>query len=98
MTEYNNGTKYCIKFDTDNQKISLMHDDMTLLTNYPGERYMSGFGSGIQITNAPSGPIKVYQRGFIGTPGNIEITNSRGSRATITMLATGRVYVTYSMQ
>ncbi|HET6488740.1 MAG TPA: prepilin-type N-terminal cleavage/methylation domain-containing protein, partial [Syntrophales bacterium] len=25
MTEYSNGTKYCIKFDTDNQKISFMH-------------------------------------------------------------------------
>jgi prepilin-type N-terminal cleavage/methylation domain-containing protein len=100
MTEYNNGTKYCLKFDTTNQTISLMHDDMSPLTNYPAQRNMSDFGSGIQITNTPSGtnPIKVYQRGFIGTPGNIEITNNRGSRATITMLATGRVYVTYSMQ
>jgi prepilin-type N-terminal cleavage/methylation domain-containing protein len=103
MTEYNNGTKYCIKFDTSSNKMSLLWDNggsLVPVVNYPSERVMSDFGSGVQITNTPSGSqwVKVYQRGFIGNAGDIEITNNRGSKAKITLLATGRVYVTYSMQ
>ncbi len=103
MTEYNNGTKYCMKFDMGTNTISLLYDNGgTLLpvVNYPSTRVMSDFGSSIQITSVPSGSswVKVYQRGFIGNTGDIEITNSRGSKARITLVATGRAYVTYSMQ
>ncbi len=103
MTESSDGTKYCIQFDTGANKAFLKYDQggsgtMLPVVNYPAERNLSDFGSGIQMTTTSyTGPVKIYQRGFIGTPGTVEITNSRGSKATMTLLTTGKVYVTYNM-
>jgi prepilin-type N-terminal cleavage/methylation domain-containing protein len=104
MTESSDGTKYCIQFDAAANKVYLQYEPGgggTLLpvVNYPATRNLSDSGSGIYISNTTyTGQVKIYQRGFIGTPGTVEITNNRGSRATLTLLSTGKVYVTYSMQ
>jgi prepilin-type N-terminal cleavage/methylation domain-containing protein len=104
MTESSDGTKYCIQFDAGANKVYLKYDPggagtLLPLVNYPATRNLSDSGSGVYISNTSyAAPVKVYQRGFIGTPGTVEITNNRGSKATLTLLTTGKVYVTYSMQ
>jgi hypothetical protein len=61
---------------------------------------MSDFGSGIQLTsiNPSNKPLKVIARGVITPAATLQVTNNRGSVATITIQITGRTYVTYSMQ
>lgn len=105
MTDSSDGTKYCIQFDSSANKVYMKYDPggagtLVPLTNYPAERSLCDFGSGVQITNVSFGttPVKVYNRGYFGTPGSVEISNGRGSKATIALLTTGKVYVTYSMQ
>jgi len=105
ITDSSDGTKYCIQFDSSANKAYIKYDPggagtLVPLANYPAERTLCDFGSGVQITNVSFGttPVKVYNRGYFGTPGTVEISNGRGSKATISLLTTGKVYVTYSMQ
>jgi len=104
MTESSDGTKYCIQIDAVANKVYLKYDpggsgSMLPVVNYPATRNLSDSGNGIYISNTSyTGPVKIYNRGFIGTPGTLEIRNIRGSTATLTLLTTGKVYVTYSMQ
>jgi Tfp pilus assembly protein FimT len=103
MTESSDGTKYCFQVDAVANKVYLKYDpgasgSMLPVVNYPATRNLSDSGNGIYISNTTVGAVKVYNRGFIGNPGTIEIRNNRGSTATLTLLTTGKVYVTYSMQ
>ena len=64
----------------------------------PRLRLLSENGSSIQITSVSQTPITIRPGGAINPFGTVEITNNRGSRATISTLITGRSHVTYSMQ
>jgi Tfp pilus assembly protein FimT len=73
---------------------------LTDVVNYPALRNLSDFGSGIQLTsiNPSNKTLKVIARGVITPAATLQVTNNRGSVATITIQITGRTYVTYSMQ
>ncbi len=72
---------------------------LTAVANYPSVRNLSNFGSGIQLTSVnPNRTLKVIARGMITPSATLQLTNNRGSVATITVQITGRTYVTYSMQ
>lgn len=64
-------------------------------------KYPAMIGRDIQITKAAFGKSKtlVFEtRGTLQQAGNIELTNGRGSTATITCNIAGRTYVKFKMQ
>lgn len=62
-----------------------------------GGKSPASIASDIHITNAPPGILSFYTRGTLSQPGgNIVLTNSRGSTATITYNLSGRTYVQFT--
>ena len=61
----------------------------------------ASFGQGIQLTGVAFGAgttVTFLTRGTLQQGGNIVLTNSRGSTATITCNLSGRTYVQFTMQ
>ncbi|NWF57076.1 MAG: prepilin-type N-terminal cleavage/methylation domain-containing protein [Syntrophaceae bacterium] len=89
------GTPLSITFEPDNNRY--WASDMN-----PGEwKCPAKIGRDIQITKAAFGRSKtiVFEtRGTIRQAGNIELTNGRGSTATITCNLAGRTYVRFKMR
>jgi hypothetical protein len=62
-----------------------------------GGKSPASIASDIHIINAPPGILSFYTRGTLSQPGgNIVLTNSRGSTATITFNLSGRTYVQFT--
>jgi len=63
-------------------------------------KLLTSFGSNIDITNAAffHGAVIFFQTRGTADNGKVQLSNSRGSTATITTNITGRTYVTYTMQ
>jgi len=86
-------TQYSITFDPANNRYS-----------FPGAvngKSVSSFGQGIQLAGAAFGAgstVTFLTRGTLQQGGNITLTNSRGSTATITCLISGRTYVQFAMR
>jgi prepilin-type N-terminal cleavage/methylation domain-containing protein len=61
----------------------------------------ASFGQGVQLTGTDfetGNTITFLTRGTLSQGGNISLTNSRGSTATITCNLSGRTYVQFAMQ
>jgi prepilin-type N-terminal cleavage/methylation domain-containing protein len=98
-----NGRTHTVAYDMAQNRYTLRWDSdgagtYADVANYPALRLLSEHGSSIQITSVSQTPIKIISSGAINPFGTVEITNNRGSRATISTLITGRSHVTYSMQ
>ena len=85
-------TQYSIIFNPGNNNYS-----------FPGMaagKSPASFGQGVQLTKAAFGKgttITFLTRGTLSQAGNIILTNSRGSTATITCNISGRAYVQFAM-
>jgi Tfp pilus assembly protein PilE len=90
-------TQYSMIFNTGTNSYTIPRlPDGALITKTP-----SSFGQGIRLTGAAFGSgstIAFLTRGTLQQPGNIVLTNSRGSTATITCNISGRTYVQFAMQ
>ena len=86
-------TQYAVIFDTGNNNYS-----------FPGMasgKSPASFGPGIQLAGVAFGAgttVTFLTRGTLSQGGNIVLTNSRGSTATITCNISGRTYVQFAMQ
>ena len=86
-------TAFSIIFDTGNNNYS-----------FPGMasgKSPASFGQGILLTQVAFGTgntVSFLTRGTLSQGGNIVLTNSRGSTATITCNISGRTYVQFAMQ
>ena len=61
-----------------------------------GVKSPASIASDIQITNAAPGSLSFYTRGTLSQAGNVVLSNSRGSTATITYNLSGRTYVQFT--
>jgi type IV pilus assembly protein PilE len=88
----------------ENTGFSIVFDKNTNTYTFPGMaggKSPASFGQGIQLTNAAFGAgttITFLTRGTPQQGGNIVLTNSRGSTATITCNISGRTYVQFAMR
>jgi prepilin-type N-terminal cleavage/methylation domain-containing protein len=86
---------YQIAFDQANNRYQIINTS----TNDTTTRNLSEFGSGIIITDVAfnGDTVDFYTRGTAEV-GHLNLRNSRGSTATITMNITGRTHVSFTMQ
>jgi prepilin-type N-terminal cleavage/methylation domain-containing protein len=87
--------RYRITFDEDNNRYQMINTSTHATTT----RNLSEFGAGITITDVAFGgdTIDFYPRGT-AEAGHIDLQNSRGSTATITVNITGRTHVAFNME
>jgi prepilin-type N-terminal cleavage/methylation domain-containing protein len=94
------GVGYCIQFThgSPNYSINTPSCDAPV---QPQTKNLTSFGSGVTITdtNFNSDRVSFLPRGTLSSNfGDINLTNSRGSTATITILITGRTYVSFTIK
>ncbi|MBN1546780.1 MAG: prepilin-type N-terminal cleavage/methylation domain-containing protein [Syntrophaceae bacterium] len=87
---------YRIEFDTNNNSYVMKNADTSSVI---GTRNLSDYGAGITISGITfSGhAVDFYSRGTAES-GHLDLRNSIGSTATITVNITGRTHVSFTMQ
>lgn len=92
------GVRYCMQFTHGSPNYSINASSCGAPTQTQAKN-LTSFGSGLTIstTNFNSDQVIFLPRGTSNL-GDINLTNSRGSTATITTNITGRAYVSFAMQ
>jgi type II secretion system protein H len=93
------GIQYCIQFADGSPNYSINASSCNTPTDTRAKN-LTSFGSGLTIfnTNFNSDQVIFLPRGTLSTKGTLILTNSKGSRATITVNFAGRTYVSFDMQ
>jgi type II secretion system protein H len=92
------GVNYCIQFTDGSPNYSINVSSCGAPTQTPQAKNLRNFGSGLTIrdTNFNSDQVIFRPRGT-SSLGDINLINSKGSRATITINMAGRAHVSFTM-